>query len=408
MKTKLRSIVFLALVFVCIIPTMKAQDIIYLKNGSRLGCRVSNIEGPKVKYKMLQNLKGPDYVIPKSRMELLFYENGTCILFDPTVSLQGYKEFEAEPQGYDRILTPDKKLMSIDIEQEDRDVIKYRNAYDDQARSQSMLKSDVLLILRADGSHEMMGEPNDVAATLKVAKIVGEGSNAAAIPVVDREETAPIRETVVVDETPDPVEESRIDESPVDEGRMDETVAEVDNIPTNDNDDRGDISNLDLNQFNEKALDRVADLGRYFSIIADKETPWQEANDAIDLAVDLFISEEAQVEVSSTNSTQKRQYPIRKYLERLKLLKYDQVEISWSEIQYVSNLKKGPDGNYYGIVTFQQRFTGYRDGRAVYSDVTKKNIEVVLKGYTKDVAGVTEELWDVFLSDIGVENTRRG
>jgi hypothetical protein len=83
------------------------------------------------------------------------------------------------------------------------------------------------------------------------------------------------------------------------------------------------------------------------------------------------------------------------------------VEIEWTNVQYVSKLRKGPDGNYYGIITFEQTFKGYSgDNQLQYSDVTRKNIEVVLKTYNRNVEGKSVPTWDVFLSEIKVISTK--
>jgi len=74
--------------------------------------------------------------------------------------------------------------------------------------------------------------------------------------------------------------------------------------------------------------------------------------------------------------------------------------------QDVSDLKPGPDGNFYGVVSFEQVFRGYRDGKLVYSDITRKNATVVLKTYQKSVEGTTRSIWDVLLSDVGVISTK--
>jgi hypothetical protein len=111
------------------------------------------------------------------------------------------------------------------------------------------------------------------------------------------------------------------------------------------------------------------------------------------------------VETTKPNG-EKDQTPIRKYLAKLRLLKYSKVLIEWTDISYVSNLRKAPDGNYYGVISLQQKFSGFIDNKMVYSDVTRKNIEVVLKTYKKEVEGESVELWDVFLNNIGISATR--
>jgi hypothetical protein len=87
-------------------------------------------------------------------------------------------------------------------------------------------------------------------------------------------------------------------------------------------------------------------------------------------------------------------------------VKYGKVEIQWANIQYVSKLRKSPDGRYRGVITFEQTFTGFVEDKIVYSDKTTKNVEVVLTTYKKSVEGKSKTIWDVLLSDIRVVETK--
>ena len=161
---------------------------------------------------------------------------------------------------------------------------------------------------------------------------------------------------------------------------------------------------IDAALYSQKALQKTADLGTYLAIISDRTNGIEEAGKAVDLAVKLFINEEAEVEVSSRKGRDR--YKVRAYLNRLKLLNYDKIEISWSDISYVSDLKKGVDGNYYGVITLQQRFKGFMDNEVIYSDLTEKNVEVMVVAYHKETGGEKQQKWDVFLSDVGVVVTK--
>ena len=164
---------------------------------------------------------------------------------------------------------------------------------------------------------------------------------------------------------------------------------------------------IPLEEFNSKALAVVDDLGKYITIISDKNSHWLDVKRAINLACDLFVNEEVQVEVSYLGRSEHTRYVIRDYLDRMKLLKYDKVDISWSDIQYVSKLHKGTDGLYYGTISIQQRFSGIKDNKIVYKDITEKHIEVVLKPHTKVVDGESMILCDVYLGNIGVVVTNQ-
>ena len=156
--------------------------------------------------------------------------------------------------------------------------------------------------------------------------------------------------------------------------------------------------------YREKALQKTAELGTLIAIISDRNNSLEEANKAVELAVKLFINEDAEIEVSGPDG--RKRYKVRAYLNRLKLLDYDKIEVSWTDISYVSDLKKGTDGNYYGVITVQQRFKGFMDKELVYGDLTEKNIEVMLTPYQKKTDGEIQEKWDVFLSDVGVVVTK--
>ncbi len=161
---------------------------------------------------------------------------------------------------------------------------------------------------------------------------------------------------------------------------------------------------IDAELYSKKALSKTEDLGTYLAVISDRNNSLGEANKAVESAVKLFIDENAEFEVSGRDG--RNRYKVRSYLNRLKLLNYDKIEISWTDISYVSDLKKGIDGNYYGVITLQQRFKGYKDNRVVYGDLTEKNIEVKVVAYQKETDGVKQQKWDVFLSDVGVVVTR--
>ena len=165
----------------------------------------------------------------------------------------------------------------------------------------------------------------------------------------------------------------------------------------------GDISPKD---FEAKAEKKTAQFTDYLKILCDKGTGYEELEKAIRQAVTLFVNEDATIEVSSNNRLKVNRWKIREYLNKVKAIQYDRIEIRWTHVQYVGDLKLGADGNLYGTVSFEQEFRGYRDNQLVYSDVTIKNANVVLKTYDKTQEGTTQKIWDVLLCDVGVSATK--
>ncbi|MDX2287110.1 MAG: hypothetical protein NW241_23290 [Bacteroidia bacterium] len=152
------------------------------------------------------------------------------------------------------------------------------------------------------------------------------------------------------------------------------------------------------------ALEKVRDLGRYISIIGNKNTPFSEGNRVIERAVELFGAG-AEIGVSSLSRTEIQYFPARRYFERLMALNYDRVSIEWYKVQYVSDLELQPDGRYVGVITIYQRFQGETDEGLKYSDVTKKDITVYVEKKQTQIAGRLIDFWDVLLGDIRVTET---
>jgi hypothetical protein len=159
-------------------------------------------------------------------------------------------------------------------------------------------------------------------------------------------------------------------------------------------------------EFKKKALAKIREFQNCLSIICGIQSGNEAIDNAVDQAVSLFV-EGAIIEVSSAHSSEKKHLRVRDFLEKLRNLPYDGIIITFSHVDYVSNIRKGADGRYYGLVSFEQTFRAYRDGHVVYVDETKKTAEVQLVVYEKNLRGNTIQQWDVLLSDVEVVGTKR-
>ncbi len=152
----------------------------------------------------------------------------------------------------------------------------------------------------------------------------------------------------------------------------------------------------------ERALRLTSTLGKYIQTIANRASSNNEKQEAVELAILLFMSEDKVVEVSNVHHSKINIYEIRDYLNRLWTMYYDDIQMKWYDITYVSDFKLGADGKIYGVATIYQVFKGFVEGKVVYKDVTKKNIEVILEqreDFDKNV------YWAMLLGDITVEET---
>ena len=71
----------------------------------------------------------------------------------------------------------------------------------------------------------------------------------------------------------------------------------------------------------------------------------------IDRAEELFATG-AEIGVSSISSDDVTYFDVRRYFEHLMALNYDEVNIKWYDIQYISDLEQQPDGSYVELLPF--------------------------------------------------------
>ena len=362
-KISQTSLFSIALIFVFQIASAQFQDAIYFKNETKKIGKITEISKDKVVYQ-----EGPEtktQKISKSELVLVLFENGSYLTFPSE-----YKGVEGPPESRhaeDWLVTKEHKIVACTIQNADGSPVLVSAMSDTSKKDYNVPLDQLAAILFANGKKQLLGtKPVAIADILKKKEIIN------TIGYLSPYEIKPVVDT---------------------SGKKKKFGPEL------------DLDQASFEQFRQRSLQKTADLGKYLNMIANKTTESTVANKAVDQAVGLFTGEEATVETVKPNGD-KDQQPIRSYLNKLKLLKYSKVLITWSDISYVSNLRKGPDGFYYGVISFQQKFSGFIDNKLVYNDVTKKNIEVQLRTYKKEVEGESVELWDVFLSNVGISASR--
>jgi len=170
--------------------------------------------------------------------------------------------------------------------------------------------------------------------------------------------------------------------------------------------DEINLSEQDIQLFKEQTKQKVEEFQQYIVTLGNKDEPAEKRNMAEKEAIKLFYKG-SQMEISMAmpdGSIQKVNRPMEKYLARLKSLPFTKVIIKFYDIAYVSNFTKGPDGKYYSTATIIQEFTGFNDDKLVYTDVTKKEIEIIID--LVEDKFFNEKRWKIFLGDIKASETK--
>ncbi len=170
--------------------------------------------------------------------------------------------------------------------------------------------------------------------------------------------------------------------------------------------DEINLSDADIEVFKEQTKQKVDEFQQYIVTLGSKDEPAEKRNMAEKEALKLFYKG-AEMEISTVlpdGTVKKVNRPMEKYLARLKSLPYTKVVIKFYDIAYIREFTKGPDGKYYSTATIIQEFTGFSDDDIIYTDVTKKEIEIII-----DIVEDTffqEKRWKIFLGDIKATETK--
>ena len=167
------------------------------------------------------------------------------------------------------------------------------------------------------------------------------------------------------------------------------------------------ISEDQIEVFKENTRQKVEEFQQHIVIIGDKDQPSELRNLAEQEALKLFYKG-AEMEISKINtdgSVDIVARPIEKYLARLKALPFTRVVIKFYDIAYVTDFIRGPDGKYYSTATIIQEFTGFTGDNIQYTDVTKKEIEIIID--MVDDKFFNERHWKIFLGNIRATETKK-
>ena len=170
--------------------------------------------------------------------------------------------------------------------------------------------------------------------------------------------------------------------------------------------DEINLSEQDIQVFKEQTKQKVDEFQQYIVTLGSKDEPAEKRNMAEKEALKLFYKG-AQMEISMVmpdGTVQKVNRPMEKYLARLKSLPFTRVVIKFYDIAYIRDFTKGPDGKYYSTATIIQEFTGFKDDNIVYTDVTKKDIEIIID--LVEDKFFKEKRWKIFLGDIKASETK--
>lgn len=178
-----------------------------------------------------------------------------------------------------------------------------------------------------------------------------------------------------------------------------------------------DLSPEEIEAFKVQCQERIDAFQMGLEIIADKRQSAEIKNHYIKTIPDMFMGKgepwtdisggnhnAVKMQVSSASIGNVTDYPLKRYLVRLRDLSYTFVEIKKAKTCLISNLYKVNDNLYMGTCVFFQYFTGQSGENLVYRDYTQKEVDVYIQRIPDGSLGT---YWDMKFGDINVTETRR-
>lgn len=428
---------FFALAGLCLLRTANAQttngpagDAIYFANGDRFkNAQLVEVTADKVKFTVKRGDILTNYTYGRSNVLLAFTQEGNYLVISDISSDMG----KADQQLKDFLMAPARstptdllirrvplEVLRGTISYESQEVVNYQPVTNGTpGGAASISKNELLMILYRDGKHQILTDPNEIAPILSEMRpqLIAPGTtppDPAPVPVSEPvAETMPPPAAPVVAARPAKTTTTRPAKpgprsAPPAPAPTPTPAPEPAPVAATPAAAPAAGAKLSLNEsdyvtYRAKAMQRVDEFVSYVNIITDKSLTGDEKDRAIEQALKLFMPGATIALTSVSKPSPVRTLDVKVYLTRLKLLPYTYTKVSWSEVQYVKELTQAPDGNYYGIITGQQTFTGYGKTDAVsYSDVTQKNVRVKLQPYQKLIEGQNETNWQVLLGNVGV------
>ncbi len=426
----------------------QSYDVVYYAGGESVHCDLIGVTENTVRYRLSDLPGGEVYNELRDDIVLIFKRNGNFLL--PSESGVVWKD-GAHPE-YDNIVTDDSRVLAASDVQENEDIIYYQDAL--ESSDASVRTDETVAIIYQDGSHKLMTDVSEVAEALggalafalpadddavasteSMAAPPSESSVENEVSEVSEEPEEEVSEEDVIDDAAtmaETTEDEAVAETTEETIDIEDEVAEVDTEPSSIDESETeaeptitteeealaaagvataanelDLSEADYEEYAAKAMNKAEYLSHYLALLCNRDLDAYDKEQAVENALKLFVHDSTLVQVSSVTRDEVTTYRVSEYLDHLSLLDYDKVELLWRNVQYITKFRLATDGNYYGTITVEQVFQGYKEGKPIYEDITQKDIEIVLGNFLKEESGTSEYVWDVLLSDIGVEETRK-
>jgi len=158
--------------------------------------------------------------------------------------------------------------------------------------------------------------------------------------------------------------------------------------------EREEVSPAQLDAFEERGVQKLADLAEYLEYISDESVNETFRLQAKQLALDLFVT--ADVPYKYYEGEEIIETTIDKYLKHLLQQKGVKTHFEFPGINTISEIEKTQDGTYFWLVQFVEKQEGDENTSARLVVTLKISLQKVIKQFGSE----TKFIWEVLLGEM--------
>jgi hypothetical protein len=154
------------------------------------------------------------------------------------------------------------------------------------------------------------------------------------------------------------------------------------------------LNTENIEAFKHRAAQKVQDFADYLELLSDTTVNMAFKDQAEDMAIKLFSSEECKIDIAINSNKDKLPENIREFIQSVRQNAYGIFRVELGKILTSKEIEKTTDSTYKGFFVFSANIIK----ETAYATRWMVNFEI--KKVSKDFGGETKEIWEVYLGDI--------
>jgi len=161
----------------------------------------------------------------------------------------------------------------------------------------------------------------------------------------------------------------------------------------------GKLDEVKLSAFEERAIEKIHDLGEYVMIYTKQDYDTAFRSLAGKMICDLFVNSNVIIDID-LSAERSEDLTLIGFLEKLDSCEYDELNVLVQDFFLSTPLHFSTDSLYTGEVTYSNKIIGVKSGDSLLIHSTTNRVEIIAKKVNKNFGERSSLIWKVFLGNI--------